>query len=344
MKRYITIFLSMAVLIMSIPCFSFTGSSPKTLSSSDIIQSGSSEQEDPSIETFRVYNHKTKTVEVLSASDYIKRVVAAEMPASYHPEALKAQAVAAHTYAIKMKQQQAEAVTPSLNGADISTDPSTSQGYMSIEELKTFYGEQFEASYQKISNAVDAVINQVILYQEEPIAAAFHAISGGITEDAANIWGRSLPYLQPVLSDGDRLSSEYETKFTFSSDELKEKLSAAFGELTFSDNLQEWIIIKARTTSNSVKEVSVCGKTVSGSDLRSALGLSSAYFSLKISEENFIFNVQGKGHGVGMSQYGADHLARQGKTYDEILAYYYHDVTIATIQQSDQSNVDVVSL
>ena len=338
MKHYLGIFLGMAFLIMTIPCFAFAGNTGAPAPSADKASSsetpkGQAVADDT--DSFRVYHHKTKEVETISVSDYIKGVVAAEMPASYHTEALKAQAVAAHTYALKMKEQQKAAPNELLKGADISTDPSTSQSYMSIDELKEFYGDQFEANYKKISDAVDAVLDRVIICDGEPIAAAFHAISGGTTEDAANVWGRSLSYLKPVLSDGDLLSPDYEAKTTLKADEVKTKLSGAFDGLSFSEDPAEWITVKSMTDSKSVREALVCGKTVSGAELRQALGLQSAYFTVSYADGSFTFDTKGKGHGVGMSQYGADYLARQGKTYDEILKYYYSGVEIAQLVRNE---------
>lgn len=339
MKHYFGIFLGIAVLIMTIPCFAFAGV-PDSIKKGPApnTSSGSGQADADTTDSFRIYNHKTGQVESITASDYIKGVVAAEMPANYHTEALKAQAVAAHTYALKMKEMQATSPNEALKGADISTDPSTSQSYMSIAELQDFYGEQFETAYKKISDAVEAVLDKVIICDGEPIAAAFHAISGGTTEDAANVWGHALPYLKPVLSDGDQLSPEYETKTELSKEQVKAALSKAFEGLTFSDDPSGWITAITLTESGSVKEALVCGKSVSGPDLRTALGLNSAYFTVSYADGTFIFDTKGKGHGVGMSQYGADYLARQGKTYDEILKYYYTDVEIATIRPSGESS------
>lgn len=333
MKQYISIFIGLAVLILTIPCLAFTGAGQDKAPSSSSAPASSADGEVPTAaDSFKLYNHKTDKVETIPVSDYVKRVVAAEMPADYHTEALKAQAVAAHTYALNMKTQQQISPSKALNGADLSTDPATSQSYMDLEELKSFYGDKFESSYQKISDAVDAVINKVIVYDNEPIAAAFHSISGGMTEDAANVWGKSLAYLKPVLSDGDQLSPNYETKTQLSAEEVKTKLSAKFSGLTFPEDASKWITIKSLTDSKMVKDADVCGKTVSGMELRSALGLNSAYFTLSFQDGTFTFDTKGKGHGVGMSQYGADYLARQGKTYDEILKYYYSGVEIATLK------------
>ncbi len=330
LKRSVALLIGIAVAIMLIPCFAFLGIEPK---GNGGVESGEKEegQATTNTESFRIYNHQTDTVETLSAAEYIKGVVAAEMPWSYHTEALKAQAVAAHTYALKMKQQESTNPTNGLRGADLSTDPATSQAYFSADEWKAFYGDQYEQSYQKISEAVEAVLDKVILYDEQPIAAVFHAISGGITENPVDIWGGALPYLKPVLSDGDLLSPDYEGEVALSTAAVKEKLTAAFDDLDFSTDPNGWIELRSLTESKSVKEVAVCGKVVSGNDLRSALGLPSHCFTVTYADGNFRFATKGKGHGVGLSQYGADYLARQGKTYDEILCYYYQGVTVADL-------------
>ena len=334
LKRSVVFLLGIAAAIMIIPCFAFLGIEPKG-NNNAISGEKNDGQVTATTETFQIYNHQTDAVETISAATYIKGVVAAEMPWTYHTEALKAQAVAAHTYALKMKQQESTNPTDGLHGADLSTDPATSQAYFSADEWKAFYGDQYEQSYQKISEAVDAVLNKVILYDGQPIAAVFHAISGGMTEDPADIWGGALPYLKPVLSDGDLLSPDYEGEVVLSVAAVKEKLTAAFDNLDFSGDPKDWIKLKSLTESKSVKEVAVCGKVVSGSDFRSALSLPSHCFTVTYADGNFRFATKGKGHGVGFSQYGADYLARQGKTYDEILCYYYQGVTVANLSVAD---------
>lgn len=336
MKRYLSIFAILALFIITIPCLAFVGTSKPPYTSTKSSSAIASTDDTPKTvdaDSFKLYNHKTKKVETISVRDYLIGVVGAEMPASFHTEALKAQAVASHTYALNMKSGQKKSPNKSLNGADLSTDPATSQSYMTKEELKELYGDHFDIYYQKISQAVDSVIDKVIVYQNEPIAAAFHSISGGLTEDPANVWGKSLDYLKPVLSDGDFLAPNYETKVTLTSDEIKAKLSAKFSNIQWTADPGKWITIKTLTDSKSVKEAVVCGTTISGTDLRSTLGLNSAYFTVSFADGKFTFDVKGKGHGVGMSQYGADYLARQGKSYEDILKYYYKDVAIAVLHQ-----------
>ncbi len=331
MKRYFSIFASLAFLIMVIPCLAFIGTGNRSDIDTSSALSASDNQEPTSADFVKLYNHKTQATETVPMRDYLIGVVGAEMPASFHTEALKAQAVASHTYALSMKNQQKKAPSKALKGAELSTDPTTAQSYMTTEELKKFYGEQFDIYYKKISEAVDSVMTKVILYQNEPIAAAFHALSGGLTEDPVNVWGKSLDYLKPVLSDGDFLAPDYQSKVTLTSDEVQAKLSAAHPDIRWSTEPADWIKIKTLTDSKSVKEAEVCGTVLSGVELRNSLGLSSAYFTVSFAEGSFTFDVKGKGHGVGMSQYGADYLARQGKGYEDILKYYYHDVTIADI-------------
>ena len=336
MKRYLSIFASLALFIITIPCLAFIGTSkpPYTSKKTSSVIASSDTKKTADADNFKLYNHKTKKVETISVRDYLIGVVGAEMPASFHTEALKAQAVASHTYALNMKSGQQKSPNKSLNGADLSTDPATSQSYMTNEELKEFYGEHFDTYYKKISGAVDSVIDKVVIYQNEPIAAAFHSISGGLTEDPANVWGKSLDYLKPVLSDGDFLAPDYESKVTLTSDEMKTKLSAKFSGIQWTAEPAKWITIKTLTDSKSVKEAEICGTTVSGTDLRSALGLNSAYFTFSFADGKFTFDVKGKGHGVGMSQYGADYLARQGKSYEDILKYYYSDVAVAALEKT----------
>lgn len=336
MKRYLSIFAILALFIITIPCLAFVGTSkpPYTGKKTSSAVTFSDAPKTIDADSFKLYNHKTKKVETISVRDYLISVVGAEMPASFHTEALKAQAVASHTYALNMKNQQQKSPNKSLNGADLSTDPATSQSYMTKEELKEFYGEHFDTYYKKISEAVDSVIDKIIVYHNEPIAAAFHSISGGLTEDPANVWGKSLDYLKPVLSDGDFLAPDYESKVTLTSDEVKAKLSAKFPDIQWTTEQKKWIAIKTLTDSKSVKEADVCGTTVSGADLRSVLGLNSAYFTVSFADGKFTFDVKGKGHGVGMSQYGADYLARQGKSYEDILKYYYSDVAIAALEKT----------
>ncbi|HIZ54709.1 MAG TPA: stage II sporulation protein D [Firmicutes bacterium] len=288
---------------------------------------------------YRVQDHQTGEIHLMSANDYIKGVVAAEMPADFEIEALKAQAVAAHTYAILQKSANDQNPDPALNGADFSTDPTHYQAYLSPEELQEFYGHRYPEISEKIGAAVDAVINQVLVCDGQPIAAAFHAISGGITENAASVWGNEVSYLVPVVSEGDRLSPDYEVSVCFSSEEIRNALLTGYTGITLPDDPAEWLVINSRTASGMVTEVIVGDAVLSGVELRGLLGLRSANFEITYDAEaeEFCFTTFGYGHGVGMSQYGADYMARQGKSYVEILEHYYTGATLYTISPDLES-------
>ena len=279
---------------------------------------------------FRILDASTGQVEEVAAADFVRGAVAAEMPALYHPEALKAQAVAAYTYAVFQALRQREHPDPALQGADFSADPANLQVWMTREAAEDFYGEQFALCWSRVCRAADEAGRYLLLWQGEPIAAAYHAISAGKTEDAAYIWpGEPLPCLRAVESEGDLLAAGYESSLTLSSGELAQRLTAALPGLTLPENRAEWLTLLEHSPSGYVTRVQVGDQTLSGQDLRFLLGLRSGHF--QVAEQNgvFTFTVQGYGHGAGLSQNGADYMARQGASFDEILLHYYPGATLA---------------
>lgn len=283
--------------------------------------------------TFKLLHHDTGEVEEIADLDYIKGVVAAEMPISFEPEALKAQAVAAHTYALRRYYQQLQNPAESLKGAQFSTDPSVFQAYKSVEELKKQYGDSFEENWKKLSDAVEAVIDYVITYDGQPIVAAYHSTSGGETEAAVAVWGQDVPYLQAVGSEGDALAPNYQNEQTFSLHDVREKLTEHYAGIQLPEQPENWFAVQQRTASGTVEQVAVGDQTDTGSSLRSLFGLKSANFEIQYAQEQFTFITKGYGHGVGMSQYGANYLAQQGKTFEEILRHYYSDVEICKMSE-----------
>lgn len=343
-KHYGGAVLFLALLILIIPAFALVGQDRTSSSAADPPIAGfpAASQQDPEetgIPTltqedydnnnfYLVYNHETGQVMALTPADYIKGVVAGEMPASYHPEALKAQAVAAHTYALRQIGEQLDAPDPELQGAYLSTDPARFQAWLSTEDMRDLWGDNFDTYYRKISDAVDAVIRKVILYDEEPIAAAFHAISSGRTESAAAVWGQELPYLTPVDSEGDELSPDYQTETVLTREEVAHALVSAFPQLQLPEDPAQWFVIRERSDSGTVSSLQAGSLLLSGREVREALGLRSANFTVTYAEDAFHFLTIGYGHDVGMSQYGADYLARQGNSWEEILLHYYTGVHI----------------
>lgn len=262
--------------------------------------------------TFRFKDKDTGEVSVLSARDYILGVVSAEMPASYHIEALKAQTVAAYTFALYRKNEN-----KSL-GYDITGDSSLDQAYIDEAGRKKKWGDKSDQYTEKMLSAVDAVLGQTVTYDGGLALTLYTAISGGKTETAKNIWGKDYPYLVAVESVGDLLSPNYLSSATFSEAQIKEKLPqiAAIEP-------SKWFSSPVYSDSGTVMTISFGETTLKGSEIRSALGLRSANFDVTAADGNFTFNVRGYGHLTGMSQYGANYMAQQGSTYKEILLWYY---------------------
>ena len=265
-------------------------------------------------DTFRICDMQTDTVRVLTADEYIFGVVAAEMPALYEPEALKAQAVAAYTLACRRRADNKD------KSYDLTTDYAVDQSYISKADAEKRWGDKAKEYSKKIKDAVADVKNLIVTYEGEPITAVYHAISSGKTEDSRDIWGGSLSFLKPVASPGDKLSPDYISEVKVSAEELQKKLG---DECKLSGEPAAYFGEPKRTDSGSVLTVPVCGTDINGAKIRSIFDLRSLNFSVKYADGSFTFTVRGYGHGVGMSQYGANYMAKQGSDFKEILTYYY---------------------
>ncbi len=271
------------------------------------------------------FPEEKKTVEI-DLRSYLICVTAGEMPAAYEQEALCAQALAAATLVRRLVREGNE--IEESDGAVVAADASTNQAYMSEDEMKKRWGDDYEKWHSRIVNAVDTVIDYEIVYDGEPILAAFHAISSGTTENAENIWGKSLPYLTEVNSEGDKLAPNYASSVTVSETELKKALGIE------SDKTGAELIKDARYTSaGTLTGVEIGGKTFTGAQLRKAFSLRSGNIKFEFADGNITLSVVGYGHGIGMSQYGADYYARQGYTWREIIAHYYPGTEIKKISE-----------
>lgn len=281
-------------------------------------------QEEEEEDIFEVYFPEEDKVEKMTAEDYIICVVSAEMPAEYETEALKAQAVAAYTFASYRRNLRKEG--KSDKNYDVAADHTTDQAFVSDRKRRENWGENSEKYSEKIDSAVKEVIGKKMTYDGEIILAAYYAISSGRTENCLDIWGSDRAYLVSVDSSFDKQSPKYEVETVFSEQTLKEKL-ADICDFSADENS---FSINARSDGGSVMSVTVCGKTIKGTSLRTLLSLRSANFSIEYLAEDKSFKITtyGYGHGIGMSQYGANCLAKQGKTYEEILKYYYTGVKI----------------
>lgn len=274
---------------------------------------------------FSILDRSTGKVQKVKVLDYLYGAVAAELPPDFHPEAMKAQTIASHTYALYCHLHPA----PELNGADFSADPQKWEGYVTKDQRIERYPELGETYWQKVSSAVDAVANYLLVYEKEPILAAYHAMSAGATEFASNVWNGSVPYLVPVDSIGDTLAEKFEDSVTFSSAQVKEMLAESYPNLKLDGDNRSWFQIVSRSPSGYVLTLQVGNIQISGKDLRTLLGLRSSNFTVTAQMNAFLFTTKGYGHGVGLSQNGADYMARQGSGYQDILLHYYTGAELA---------------
>ncbi len=287
-------------------------------------------------DSFTIFDEGTGRVFEVSARDYVRGAVAAEMPASFEPEALKAQAVAAYTYALHNKAVQQISHDPALMGADFLADPGNLKVFIPEETAMDFYGEMADHYWKKICEAADSVEGLALVFEGEPIVAAYHAISSGMTEDAANVWIGEAPYLQSVPSEGDPMAPGYETEVTFTPEEAEELITAAYPEADLSGDPAGWFGEPGRSEAGYVTDINVGGVELHGKEVRVLFDLRSHNFVVTYGEDGFVFTVTGYGHGVGLSQYGADFLAKQGMDYKEILNTYYTDVELAKIKSGSE--------
>jgi stage II sporulation protein D len=280
------------------------------------------EEKEVSEEIYKVLDITTGKVEEISATDYIVGAVCAEMPATFEPEALKAQAVAAHTYAMRQKEKAETSPDKELNGAYFSNDSSKYQAYFTENQAKQYYGDNYEQYMKKIRQAVEEVSGEIVVYENEPIIAAFHSMSSGTTESAENVWGSSVDYLVPVESEKDTEAPKYMEEYEYTDDEMRKRLENAFEGIKLDENPEKWFSEVEKSKSNTVLEIKAGDLTVTGQQIRAALSLRSASFDIEYND-GFVITTRGYGHCVGMSQYGANAMAKEGKTYSEILEHYY---------------------
>lgn len=280
---------------------------------------------------FAILDQGTGQVLQVDARDYVRGAVAAEMPANFHTEALKAQAVSAHTYALYCAAQQRQSPDPALQGADFAANPGANEGYLTEDAARALYGDQFDWYWSKICQAADEVFDYVLTYDGEPILSAYHAASAGVTESADMVWQTALPYLTPVASPGDYTSPGFVTESAFPLEEARQLLLAAFPAAQLGDDPEAWIVPLEYSPSGYILSASVGGVQAHGQQVRNALGLRSSYFTYEQRGEELVFSTSGYGHGVGLSQYGADYMARQGDTFDQILAHYYPGAQLAML-------------
>ena len=262
-----------------------------------------------SVSEITVYRSNGSVIN-LNMTDYLVGVVSSEMPASFNLEALKAQSVLARTYALKAKQ----------TGKKL-TDTVNTQSYIDIDQMKNKWGNSFNTYYNKIKNAVENTNGEYLSYNGNYIEALYHSTNNGKTESSLDVFGNYYPYLISVSSEYDKNASSYLRTINMPLDTISNKLGLSL-------NNDSVINILSYTDGGNIKEININGNNFSGKKVRELLGLRSADFDISISDNNANITTRGYGHGVGMSQYGANGMANAGYSYKDILSHYYPGTTL----------------
>ncbi len=277
-----------------------------------------------------IYDTRSQKTITVPLEDYVKGVVAAEMPAEFEIEALKAQAIASRTYALQ-RTIYFEEGHPDHPDAPLCTGIHC-QAYLSLDELEKIHSKKWVEKYWgKIEEAVDETIDEIIYFGDEIIEPLYHSTSGGVTEDSENVFAIERPYLKSVPSPYEEEAPKFKSIVTMTVDEFIQKIQGKYsGANITKDNVHEKIKLVERTDSGRIKKIMVDGTVIEGREMRELFELNSTNFKIILNPKSNIVEIEttGYGHGVGMSQWGANGLAKKGKDYKEILKHYYTGVEI----------------
>lgn len=280
----------------------------------------------------KVKHTDTGEVEEMPLCDYLINVVTAEMPASFERDALMAQAVAARSYTYNkyLKNQSSPGIFETHDGADVCTNFSHCKAYMTLSDAKEKWGQTWvDTYYEKICSAVRDTDGEILTYGSQPVNAVFHSASYGRTENAQDVWGGDVAYLKSVESPLGEAADSLVSKVTLPLEEFKSTILSEYPDAVFSDDKSTWVSDIVRSEGGSVSGIKIGGIDLKGTKVRTLFSLKSANFILTLSDSEASFEVYGSGHGVGLSQYGANALAKDGYTYREILSWYYKGTDIS---------------
>ncbi|CAJ1000952.1 stage II sporulation protein D [Brevibacillus aydinogluensis] len=325
MKRYLIVwFIGLPILLVLMPAALVTLFSPLSDGGTDVaaVAPHTPSSNRPKIEV-KVYRTNKKTVETVPLETYVEGVVAAEMPAEFEIEALKAQAMAARTYIVRRLSEKAFGDVP--EGAHV-LDTVKHQAYLDEQQRRELWKEQFDWKNGRIRQAVQATAGVVLTYQGEPIDATFFSTSNGFTENAGEYFEKPVPYLKSVASPWDIQSPSYEKTQVMTVADLEQKLGVRIAQEAASGG--SWYRIVERTTGNRVGKISIGGKEFSGREFRERLGLNSSAFTMELQDGKVYITTKGYGHGVGMSQWGANGMAKAGKNAEQIVKYFYQGISL----------------
>ncbi|SFB26741.1 stage II sporulation protein D [Lentibacillus halodurans] len=269
-----------------------------------------------------VMRANSEQVETVPLETYVSRVVASETPAEFELEALKAQALAARTFIVNRLLHQDNGEQPDV------TDTTSDQVYHNDKELRNSMGSDYDEEMNKIKKAVAETKGEILTYENTPITAAYFSTSNGYTENSEDYWDDEVPYLRSVESPWDTNTPKYLDQKVFTIAEVEDLLE------TDIPNVEDLSMEISRTEGNRVDQVTIGETSYSGRDIREDLGLRSSDFSVEKKNDHLIFTTKGFGHGIGMSQFGANGMAEEGKTYEEIVKHYYQGVEISTVSDT----------
>ena len=335
MKKFFIYFLGFVIVFFIAPAICTVTSCtvmPKEIQKTVAVQNEKEESSDGDTQnyedskTIKLLHSETGQIEEINLEEYLYGVVSSEMPANFEIEALKAQAVVARTYTI----YQINNNSSKHENADICDNYACCQAWISKEDrISKWNEEEAESNWNKIVEAVNSTSGKVITYDGKPINAFFHSNSGGVTESSTAVWGGiDFPYLKSVETAGEEGYKQYSSQVQFSKQELLNKIKEKYQDCEIDFSQQNCIEILEYTTSGRVKTIKFGNKEIAGTEARTILGLKSTNFTFSINGEIVTFSVTGYGHGVGMSQTGADSMAKAGANYEEIIKHFYTDVEI----------------
>lgn len=339
MKKFFIYFLGFVIVFFIAPAICTVTSCtvmPKEIQKTVAVQNEKEESSDGDTQnyedskTIKLLHSETGQIEEINLEEYLYGVVSSEMPANFEIEALKAQAVVARTYTI----YQINNNSSKHENADICDNYACCQAWISKEDrISKWNEEEAESNWNKIVEAVNSTSGKVITYDGKPINAFFHSNSGGVTESSTAVWGGiDFPYLKSVETAGEEGYKQYSSQVQFSKQELLNKIKEKYQDCEIDFSQQNCIEILEYTTSGRVKTIKFGNKEIAGTEARKILGLKSTNFIVEIGENEITFSVKGNGHGVGMSQTGADSMAKSGANYEEIIKHFYTNVEITELK------------
>lgn len=323
MKKTAVFFALFVILSLTLPIFAVKRQDLST----GIIKKANKNEENIVYEKTRndnVFKIKLKNsdkIVFLSYKEYLFGCIAAEMPISFEEEALKAQGVAAFSYALYKKENSKE-------DYDITDDYKVDQCYFEMDKIKEKWGESFDSNSEKLNSLIDEILGYKLTYKGKTALTVYHSLSSGKTFSAKEVWGKEIPYLSSVDCSSDRLDEKYQTVVTVK----KEEFIKFFNEKT-GKKISDIKSLKTQKSENGrTLSLIVSNESVSSSDIVKEYDLRSSCFDADISDGNIVFNVFGYGHGVGMSQSGANYMAKNGSGFEEILNHFYKDCKIEKVK------------